>query len=197
MRVRRYRKAWVLLLARAVQSVRSVFYRALSSNSIRGRPRRSQPVQCVGKGAVVIEDNVQIGFFPSPYFFSTYAYLEARSITAIVRIGSGTRINNNFTAIAEHSAIVIGRNCLIGTGVEIIDSDFHAISVAQRGGPRGESARPVEIGDDVFIGSNVRILKGVTIGARSTIANGAVVSSAIPSGVLAGGNPARVLREIA
>ncbi len=52
------------------------------------------------------------------------------------------------------------------------------------------------IGDNVFIGSNVKILSGVTIGRDSVIANSAVVTKDISSGVIAGGNPAKILRPI-
>ena len=55
----------------------------------------------------------------------------------------------------------------------------------------------VELGENVFIGDRVMILKGVTIGAHSVIGAGSVVTGSIPSGVIAVGNPARVVRELA
>ena len=55
---------------------------------------------------------------------------------------------------------------------------------------------PVEIGENVFVGMGVKVLKGVTIGADSVIGAGAVVTSSIPSGVVAAGNPARVIRDL-
>lgn len=51
------------------------------------------------------------------------------------------------------------------------------------------------IGDDVFIGTNCIILKGVTIGARSIIAAGSVVTKSIPADCIAGGNPAKIIRR--
>jgi acetyltransferase-like isoleucine patch superfamily enzyme len=54
----------------------------------------------------------------------------------------------------------------------------------------------VHIGDDVFVGMSVKILKGVTIGDGSVIGAGAVVTSSIPAGVVAAGNPACVVREL-
>ena len=184
-------------VSRVLQWHRVVLYRLLSSNSIEGSLRRHQPVQCVGKGKIKVGADVSIGVFPSPLFFSTYAYLEARSSSATICIGSGTWINNNFSAIADHTSITIGSRCRIGANVEIADSDFHGIKVEERGLSRPEWARPVCIGDDAFIGSNVKIMKGVTIGAGSTIANGSIVCKDIPAGVVAGGNPARVIRTIA
>lgn len=184
------------ITSRLVQSPRIALYRVLSSNSVLGPLRRYQPVQCVGKGVVRVGSDVCIGVFPSPMFFSTYAYLEARNSTATISIGSGTWINNNFSAVADHSSIVIGCRCRIGPSVEILDSDFHGLRVEDRGLSRAEWAKPVCIGDDVFIGSNAKILKGVTIGAGSIIASGAIVTKDVPAGVIAGGNPAKVIKAI-
>jgi maltose O-acetyltransferase len=147
-------------------------------------------------GTIKFEANVKVGVYPSPLFFSTYAYIEARFPTATVSIGYGTWINNNFCAIAEHSQITIGQNCVIGTSVEILDSDFHGIRIGERNVSRPQLAKPVSIGDNVFIGSNVKIMKGVSIGSRSVVANGSVVIKDVPSDVIAGGNPASVLKMI-
>ena len=85
---------------------------------------------------------------------------------------------------------------MIGSCVEILDSDFHGLSIEQRRMSKPEWARPVTISDAVFIGSNVKIMKGVSIGYGSVIANGSVVVSDVPAGVIAGGVPAKKLGEI-
>lgn len=190
----RHRLSLALLLR--VQWPRVVLYRLLSLGRRHGRPRLYQPLLTPGRGAVWFDSGVTIGFFPSPHFFSTIAHIEARTAAATIRIGEGTWINNNFCAIAEHTQITLGRRVLVGTGVEIYDSDFHGLTLAERNTSKPERARPVVIEDDVFIGSNARILKGVRIGAGSVISNGAVVVSDVPPGVVAGGNPARVLKSI-
>ena len=184
------------LLLHCAQLPRLLFYRCISTNQVKGNPRRYQPLQCAGSGEIRIDDGVSIGVFPSPLFFSTYAYLEARNSSASIMIGPGTWLNNNFCAIAEHTSISIGKNCLIGANVQILDSDFHGLAVEDRGKSLPQWARPVMIQNDVFIGSNVAILKGVTIGQGSIIAYGSVVSHDIPTGVIAGGNPARVIKTI-
>lgn len=181
---------------RVFQLLRVYAYGMASDNSVNGSPRRLQPIQCVGEGRVSIENSAIIGVFNSPLFFSTYAYIEARKASASISIGAGTWINNNFCAIAEHTSISIGKRCLIGVNVEILDSDFHGMKVNQRDMSQPEWARPVRVGDDVFIGSNVKILKGVNIGSGSVIANGSVVVKDIPSEVIAAGNPARVIKAI-
>jgi acetyltransferase-like isoleucine patch superfamily enzyme len=190
--------AWRLRtwLIRCAQWHRVLFYRLISTNKVVGSFRRVQALQCAGTGVVSI-DRVSIGVRESPFFLSTYAYLEARHPTAKISIGAGTRINNNFCAIADHASIQIGRNCLIGANVEILDSDFHGLAVEDRGTSLAEWAQPVSIDDNVFIGSNVRIMKGVTIGNGSIIANGSVVTRSVEAGVIAGGNPAKILKVIA
>lgn len=185
------------LLMRCAQTPRVWFHKLISTNAVRGNPKCYQPLQCAGVGTVTIDEAVKIGFFPSPFFFSTYAYVEARSATASIKIGAGTWLNNNFCAIAEHTEISIGKRCLIGSNVEILDSDFHGMQVSDRGQSRPEWAKPVTIEDDVFIGSNARVLKGVTIGHGAVVANCSVVNRDVPAGVIVGGNPARVIRSLA
>ena len=184
------------VLMRCTQLPRILFYRCISTNRVKGNPRCNQPLQCAGMGEVSIDDAVTIGVFPSPFFFTTYAYIEARNPTAKITIGSGTWINNNFCAIAEYTAIQIGKDCQIGANVEILDSHFHGIRVEDRRKSLPEWARPVTVGNNVFIGSNTKIMKGVTIGDGSIIANGSVVTNDVAAGVIAAGVPAKVLKVI-
>ncbi len=193
---KRLRTQLARLMRAVVQEPRLVLYRLLSDNRAEGKAICAQPLLTSGLGKIVFERNVTIGLFSSPYFFSTYAYLEARNSTASIEIGKGTWISNNFCAIAEHSSIRIGQNCRIGANVEILDSDFHGVRVQERAESRPEWTKPVRIGDDVFIGSNVTILKGASVGKGAIIASGAIVTSDIPDGVIAGGSPARPLKVI-
>lgn len=181
---------------RLIQAPRILIYRALSDAPIRGNPILYQPLQAVGLGEIEFSGKIRIGVYPSLFFFNSYAYIEARRATSKITIKDGTWINNNFTAIAEHTSITIGERVLIGPGVEIFDSDFHGLNINDRGRSAPEWAKPVVIGDDVFLGANTKILKGVTIGRGSVIANSAVVTGNIPAGVIAGGNPARVIRPL-
>jgi len=183
-------------MLRVLQLARVLFYEVLSTVHSEGRVCKRQPVLIIGNGIVRFERGSVLGYFPSPFYLSGYIHLEARGKRSSISIGENTQVNNNFVAIAEHTAIEIGKRCLIGTNVEIYDSDFHGISVKDRGTSNPAKARPVVIGDDVFIGSNTKIMKGVTIGSRYVIANGSIVLGAIPNDVIAGGNPAKVLRVI-
>lgn len=175
-------------------NARILLFRLLSNQSPLGKIRRIQGVQIMGAGRVIALGNVSIGYFPSPHFLSSYGYLEAREKGSKIEIGDNTKINNGFVAIAEKTSITIGENCLIGTRVEIYDSDFHELNAQSRKNGIKHVANPVRIGNDVFIGSNVRILKGVTIGDGCAIGNGSLVINDLPANSLAAGVPARVIR---
>ena len=186
----------VSIILRQLMWPKICLFRVISTARQEGKPHLWQPLLTWGAGSIQFERDVAIGYFPSPFFFSSYAHIEARTRNARVVIGEGTHINNNFVAIAEHTSIRIGKRCFIGTNVEILDSDFHGIRVSERGRSNPEFARPVVIGDDVFIGSNTKILKGAEIGSKSVIGSGSIVIGAIPAGVVAAGVPARPLTVI-
>lgn len=182
-------------LAAAVQRGRIACYGLLSDNRrVTGRPVVLQPVLYVGRGAIVFEGTAHLGYFPSPGFYAGYGHLEARHPHSEIRIGDNVRANNNLVVICE-ARVTIGPDALIGTNVEITDSDFHGVDPARRRGNRHEVA-PVTIGRNVWIGSNARILKGVTIGDNSVIGNGSVVTRDVPADVVAAGVPARVIRPV-
>ena len=183
-------------ILRIIQWGRVSFYVSLSTGHSKGYVNKIQPVLILGSGVVEFEKDVSLGYFPSPFFLSGYVHLEARGKNSSIKFGENTHVNNNFVAISEHKSISIGKRCFIGTNVEIYDSDFHGIKVADRRTSDPKNAKSVGVGDDVFIGSNVKIMKGAVIGDGSVIANGSIVVGAIPSRVIAGGNPARVLRVI-
>ncbi len=108
---------------------------------------------------------------------------------ATVELGENIMINSNITIIASER-IKIGNNSGIGWGSEVIDSDFHPL--VREG---AVMTAPIEIGSHVFIGRHVMIMKGVTIGDGSVIAAGSIVTRSVPPNCLAGGVPAKVLRE--
>ncbi len=97
------------------------------------------------------------------------------------------------TIISSASRISIGNRVMCGANVTITDTDGHAVDSQERqGGVPGRSA-PVLIGDDVWLGMNVTVLKGVEIGSRTVVGAGSIVSQSLPSGVIAAGQPAVVV----
>ena len=87
----------------------------------------------------------------------------------------------------------IGAFSFFGPGVQIYTA-LHPLDAAQR--RHREYGKPVEIGSDVWIGGGAIILPGARIGSRAVIGAGSVVTRDIPEGMLAVGNPCRVIREI-
>lgn len=106
----------------------------------------------------------------------------------------GLTVINYNCVMLDTSPIHIGENVFIAPGVCLACSG-HAIDAVQRAQGIGTSA-PITIENDVWIGANVTVRGGVTIGAKSIIGAGSVVTKDIPSGVIAVGNPCRVIRQI-
>ncbi|MEU4423853.1 sugar O-acetyltransferase [Actinoplanes sp. NPDC024001] len=113
--------------------------------------------------------------------------------------GFNIRIGNHFYAnfdcvMLDGGGITIGDHVLFGPRVGIYTSN-HAIDAAERAAGACY-AKPVTIGDRVWVGGDVTINQGVSIGDDTIIGSGSVVTRSVPAGVIAAGNPARVLREI-
>lgn len=110
----------------------------------------------------------------------------------------GNNVGMSSTVLWAHKKITIGNHVKIGGNCIIIDTDAHNMDFKLRRSPSTDwgVSSPVVIEDDVFIGMNCLILKGVTIGARSIIAAGSVVTKSIPADCIAGGNPAKVIKRI-
>jgi maltose O-acetyltransferase len=107
----------------------------------------------------------------------------------------GTKVFFNFNCVVLDCAkVTIGDNVLFAPSVQIYTAT-HPISAAERRTWR-ESAKPITIGSDVWVGGGAIICPGVTIGDRTVIGAGSVVTRDIPSDVIAAGNPARVIREL-
>jgi acetyltransferase-like isoleucine patch superfamily enzyme len=103
-------------------------------------------------------------------------------------IGDGTYVTCDSLIIAA-SSVRIGAACAISWGVQILDTNFHKPA----GDPTGAEA--VEIGDHVWIASNVTILKGIRVGSGSIVASGAAVTKDVPPRSLVAGVPARIIRS--
>lgn len=107
----------------------------------------------------------------------------------------GSKVFFNFNCVVLDCAkVIIGNNVLFAPSVQIYTAT-HPISAAERRNWL-ESAKPITIGSDVWVGGGAIICPGVTIGDRSVIGAGSVVTRDIPSDVIAAGNPARVIREL-
>ena len=138
--------------------------------------RRQLLLQLFGKGG----DTVSL----QPPFFCDYGS----------NIELGEQVFFNFNCIVlDVCKVIIGDYSQFGSGVQIL-TPLHPLSAIQR--RQQEYGAPVTIGSDVWVGSGAIILPGVTIGPRTVVGAGSIVSRSLPEGVLAVGNPCRVVREI-
>lgn len=108
--------------------------------------------------------------------------------SAMLKIGEYSAIGDR-TEIHCVDCISIGAHTLISWDCCIMDRDYHALEGVD------EKKKPVFIGNHVWIGCRCLIMKGVTIGDGAVIAAGSVVTKDVPSNVLVGGNPARIIKE--
>jgi maltose O-acetyltransferase len=107
----------------------------------------------------------------------------------------GDKVFFNFNCVVlDVAAVKIGSYTMFGPNVQIYTA-MHPLEAAER--RKGlEFAKPIEIGDDVWVGGSAVICPGVTIGSRAIVGAGSVVTRDIPANVFAAGNPCRVIRSI-
>jgi len=110
-----------------------------------------------------------------------------------IHIGARTFVNFNLTAL-DVAEIRIGEDCQIGPNVQLL-TPTHPVEPQPRR-DKLEAARPITLGDNVWLGGGVVVCPGVTIGENSVVGAGSVVTRDVPANVVVAGNPARVLREI-
>ena len=111
-----------------------------------------------------------------------------------LQFGAGTTIMAAAITLHEAGRISFGRDCMLSGDIQMDVSDMHSI-IDVASGARINPPRDIQIGNHVWLGQGVRVLKGVRIGDNSIIGSRAVVTGDIPAGVIAVGVPARVLRS--
>lgn len=143
-----------------------------------------------GNGKITLGDDVIIGRRNS------WVVGFPCSTNAEIAIGSNSHIGyQNILAAAK--CIRVGRNVRFASNVCIFDNPSHPIEPSRRSEPFSlDEAAPVSIGDNVWIGMNCFVMRGVTIGDNSVIAAGSIVTHSIPANSLAAGAPAKVIRSI-
>jgi maltose O-acetyltransferase len=111
-----------------------------------------------------------------------------------IELGDDVFVNFN-CVVLDCAPVRVGARVLIGSGVQLLTATHPLEATRRRLGL--ESALPVVIGEDAWIGSGAIVCPGVTIGARAVIGAGSVVVADVPPDVLAVGNPCRVVRVLA
>jgi maltose O-acetyltransferase len=107
----------------------------------------------------------------------------------------GEKVYFNFNCvILDPAPVIIGDNVLLGPAVQLYTAKHPIDAMERRAGL--ESAEPIEIGSDVWIGGGAIICPGVRVGARSVIGAGSVVTRDVPEDAVVAGNPCRVIRRL-
>jgi len=110
-----------------------------------------------------------------------------------IHVGDGLEVNFD-CVILDVCRVDIGDDCLVGPGVHIYTAT-HPVDPEKRASGL-EYGEPVSIGDNVWIGGHATINPGVTIGDNAVIGSGAVVTEDVPQGVVVGGNPATIIKDV-
>lgn len=121
--------------------------------------------------------------------------LSTRRRGAVIRVGKDCGATG--AVLVAEERIEVGDRVLLGANVLITDTDFHPLAPDQRRRtPQAGAHAPVVIEDDVFVGTQAIILKGVRIGRGAVVGAGAVVTRTVPPGAIVAGNPARVVGQV-
>lgn len=169
-----------ILKAGSVEITNRLFIN-LFANTLNAHSRDWSQIQVNTDGRLVID---------GPVYLSHGTTL---TVNGNLHIKHGTFLNARTSVICLNS-IEIGENCAISWDVLIIDSDIHSLYEGSHTANEGDSARPIKIGDRVWIGAGAKIMKGVHIGDGAVIAAGSVVTKDIDAHSLAAGVPAKIIR---
>jgi maltose O-acetyltransferase len=126
------------------------------------------------------------GSWIMPRFQCDYGYL--------IRLGRNSFLNYD-AIVMDCAPVVIGDDVSIGPRAQLLTA-LHPMDDAESRRQRWETAAPIAIGDNVWLGGGVIVCPGVTIGENSVIGAGSVVTKDVPSHVFAAGNPCRVIRRL-
>lgn len=114
------------------------------------------PVRSIGSGRLILGDSNSFGFAAAPRMGAGEILLQPRCNESRIKIGNGSAFSNNVSLVANRE-IVIGSNCRIGDQVAIYDCDFHDTNPVTWNQSYG-TILPVNIGDNVWLGSRVMVL---------------------------------------
>jgi maltose O-acetyltransferase len=112
----------------------------------------------------------------------------------LIRLGRNSFLNYD-AIVMDCAPVVIGDDVSIGPRVQLLTA-LHPMDGAELRRQRWETAAPITIGDNVWLGGGVIVCPGVTIGANSVVGAGSIVTKDVPSQVFAAGNPCRVIRRL-
>lgn len=175
----------LLQILQGLGSRRRAFFLRLAGMKIEGHVRISR-IECPSRPAcITLRDGAAL---------DRSVTLLATNEGARIEIGPRTYINRH-TMFDASERIEVGEQTMIGPFCYITDHD-HVVGAGLAPGETPLVAKAVLIGKRCWLGAHVTVLKGVTIGDGSVVGAGSVVTKPLPAGVIAVGNPARILRSI-
>lgn len=150
------------------------------------------------KGSTIqIGANVEMRSWRSTNPLVPYHPVVLSTRTASARIEIGFSVGLASARIIAASSVIIGDRTMLGSNCTVVDTDFHPLHPEERQKDiRGGETAPILIEEDVFIGMNSMVLKGVTIGRGSVVGAGSVVTKDVPPGAIVAGNPARIIGQV-
>jgi len=163
-------------------------HRLRDCNSVGARARVVGHLLIENRGTITIGDDVTLNGEIAPVHLAADA-------GGVIALGHSNSVNYGVVITARIS-VRLGDRVRVGPNSIITDSDVPLPGMDSERAASLANMAPVEIGDDVWLGARVTVLAGGHIGAGSVIGAGSIVLHAIPAGVLAAGNPARVIRPI-
>ena len=156
---------------------------------LRGAARMGPRVRLEGRPHIVADGTITFG--DRVRLVSTVARLELITLRGgHLEIGNNVFINYG-TSLVAACHVKVGDDCLIGTHVMVMDTDFHRVEDKAW----DTTGVPIIIGDRVWLANRSIVLKGVTIGDDAVVAAGAVVTRDVPARCVVAGSPARVVRR--
>lgn len=206
-----------LLRSEFLYRVYTQLYRSIYSNKVKGKKKNSIQIASskLKNSKIIIEgvnNHVQIG----KHTLLNRCYIIIKGNECSIKIGEGTVLNdvtiwcednkssviignsglimgNVQLAATEGKKIVIGNDALFSDDIHIRTGDSH--SIVDGDGIRINTAKDVILGNHVWVGNKVIILKGSTVGNNCVIGSGSLVTRQFDEGLALGGNPARILKE--
>lgn len=158
-----------------------------------GERVRGNRVIIRNKGTITLGDDVRLNSYPDGELHRTG--LQTFTDSARITIGNDCLVNG--TMMFCNEAITVGDHCLFGPGAKLVDNDSHRVGREWRVRKLPPASAAIVLHNNVWIGMNALVLKGVAIGENSIVAAGSVVTKNVPPNVIVAGVPARVVKVLA
>ena len=143
-------------------------------------------------GEIYLGDRVSLNSFPGGELCKTG--LQCHLKDSKIKIGNDCNLNG--VMIHCRTTVNIGKFCMFGPGSKVVDNDSHRVSIDIEERRKAPNSAPITIEDNVWIGMNSLVLKGVNIGSNSIVAAHSVVTKNVPENVIVAGNPAKIIKQL-